>query len=80
MSVRLILTGRAKNIQRKGKVVTFTLTTEPTVDPPGGLERFGMVTYHVQCTKSQWDKPFISKRAVLVVEGFCEPQIGRAHV
>lgn len=76
MSVRLILKGRAKNVRHDGDVVSFTLTAKSSVDPPGGLERFGFVTYRVQCARRQWDKPFISGKADLVVEGYCEPRLG----
>jgi len=77
MGAKITLTGTATGIQRQNTIVSFRLITGPaTKTAPRGLELFGQVTYHVQCTQRQWKRAYASNddHSELIVEGYCEPR------
>ncbi len=77
MGAKITLTGTVKGVQRQNNIVSFRLITGPsTKNPPKGLQLFGQVTYHVQCTQRQWNRARADgdDTSDLIVEGYCEPQ------
>ena len=77
MGAKITLTGTARGLQRQNQIVSFRLVTGPaTKNAPRGLELFGQVTYHVQCTQRQWKRAHVSHddHSELIVEGYCEPR------
>ena len=77
MGAKITLTGTVKGMQCQDDVISFQLVTGPaTKNAPRGLELFGQVTYHVQCTQRQWKRAGASNddNSELIVEGYCEPR------
>jgi len=77
MGAKITLTGAAKAIQRQDNIISFRLVTGPaTKNPPKGLKLFGQVTFHVQCTRRQWNRARVGPddNSELIVEGYCEPR------
>jgi hypothetical protein len=77
MGAKITLTGAAKGVQRQDNLISFRMVTGPaTGSPPKGLELFGQVTYHVECSQRQWNRALASDDddSDLIVEGYCEPR------
>jgi hypothetical protein len=77
MGAKIKLSGRARNVEKGERSVTFTIITGPaTRHPPRGLKLFGPTKYRVECTLRQWGRarhgPDDSSN--LIVEGYVEPQ------
>ncbi len=77
MGVKITLTGAAKGVQQQNNIILFHMVAGPATDsPPKGLELFGQMTYHVQCTQRQWNRARADDddNSDLIVEGYCEPR------
>ncbi len=77
MGAKIVLSGKAKDIQKTEDVVSFDIVTGPaTRSPPRGLELYGPTRYHVQCTARQWGqaRQDSEDRSALLVEGYLEPR------
>jgi len=77
MGAKITLTGAARRMQCQNNLVSFQLVAGPTTkSPPKGLELFGQVAYHVQCTQRQWSRARTSDSddSDLIIEGYCEPR------
>ena len=77
MGAKITLTGAVKAIQRQDNIISFRLVTGPaTKNPPKGLKLLGQVTFHVQCTRRQWNRARAGPddNSELIVEGYCEPR------
>jgi hypothetical protein len=77
MGAKITLTGAAKAIQRQDNIISFRLVTGPaTKNPHKELKLFGQVTFHVQCTRRQWNRARAGPddNSELIVEGYCEPR------
>ena len=77
MGARLTLIGKARDVQKTDRAISFTIVTGPaTSHPPRGLKLFGPVRYQVQCTSRQWRRArhHGDDRSDLIVEGYLEPR------
>ncbi|MBN1641474.1 MAG: hypothetical protein JXA09_09580 [Anaerolineae bacterium] len=77
MGAKVMLSGRARNIQKEERSVCFVIVTGPaTRHPPRGLKLFGQTRYVVECTVRQWRKAHLEPEddTDLIVEGYLEPR------
>jgi hypothetical protein len=77
MGAKIVLSGEAKDVQKREGGVSFTIVTGPAArHPPRGLKLFGPTRYQVQCTVRQWRRARHDPddRSDLVVEGYLEPR------
>jgi PAS domain-containing protein len=77
MGAKIMLNGRARNVIKGERSVTFTIITGPaTRHPPRGLKLFGPVKYRVECTLRQWGRARCDPDdgSPMIVEGYLEPQ------
>lgn len=77
MGAKIMLNGRARNVIKGERSVTFTIITGPaTRHPPRGLKLFGPTKYRVECTLRQWGRARCDPDddSPMVVEGYLEAQ------
>jgi hypothetical protein len=77
MGAKITLSGRARNVEKGERSVTFTIITGPaTGHPPRGLKLFGPTKYRVECTLRQWGRARHDPddSSPLIVEGYLEAQ------
>lgn len=76
MGARLTLVGKARDIQKTDRGISFTIVTGPaTSHPPRGLNLYGPVQYRVECSPRQWRRARhrVDDPSDLIVEGYLEP-------
>jgi hypothetical protein len=76
MGAKIKLSGRARNVEKGERSVTFTIITGPaTRHPPRGLKLFDPCKYRVECTLRQWGRAHHGPddSSNLIVEGYVEP-------
>jgi hypothetical protein len=77
MGAKIMLNGRARNVIKGERSVTFTIMTGPaTRHPPRGLKLFGPTKYRVECTLRQWGRAHHDPddNSPMIVEGYIEAQ------
>jgi hypothetical protein len=77
MGAKIMLSGRARHIQKQERSVCFVIVTGPAArQPPRGLKLFGQTRYVVECTIRQWRKAHLDPgdETDLIVEGYVEPR------
>jgi hypothetical protein len=77
MGAKIMLSGRARNVIKGERSVTFTIITGPTTrHPPRGLKLFGPTKYRVECTLRQWGRARYGPDdgSPMIVEGYLEVQ------
>lgn len=80
MGAKIQLIGKPEKLRIEGTIVTFHITTGPSVKhAPKGLQLFGETTYVVQCTRRQLNRGRASENddSELIIEGYQEPRVDK---